>query len=253
MSLLQDGIKLARLKRSIGKDHADKRPFTPIEVGKYLEDMMDELDDPSGKIVAERLGISTSLIKDFHGILNSPDNLHYVWGWAGQEGRIAWSQGREACKFVTDGIISEKELVSLVASVSNGEIKSSDMREIVMLKKRNPDKSFEECCKEISNLVPNVINTIIFITDLEPIVIENIDKRASRDSVSSNDLAESVLIKYLGHENMEGVLIKNQSYIKIAITEHGRQKITSFATKEKMTINKIINHLFIKEGFGHEQ
>ena len=76
-----------------------------------------------------------------------------------------------------------------------------------------------------------------------------------RDSVSSNDLAESVLIKYLGHENMEGVLIKNQSYIKIAITEHGRQKITSFATKDglKMTINKIINHLFIKEGFGHEQ
>ena len=50
------------------KDHLHQ-----LKYGKYLEDMMDELDDPSGKIVAERLGISTSLIKDFHGILNSPE------------------------------------------------------------------------------------------------------------------------------------------------------------------------------------
>ena len=39
MSILTDGIRLARLKRSIGRDHSDPRPLTPIQVAKYLNEM----------------------------------------------------------------------------------------------------------------------------------------------------------------------------------------------------------------------
>ena len=250
MSLLHDGLKLARLKLSIGRNHTADRPLTPIEVAKYIDEMINALDDPAGKKVAGRLGVSTSLIREFHNLLKSPPKFYDLWGWGTSKGgRIAWSQGREACDFFGKNIISEDELGSLIHGVVEEEIEAGDMREIVRLRKKNPDKSFAECYTEISNLIPKTIESIIFITDLDPSVIKNIDKQAAIKSVTSDYIAESIIVKYLGSENVDGVLIKNEMHIKIAITEQGRTVIDRLVEKECITLNKIINHLFIKEGF----
>ena len=254
MSILKDGIRLARLKRSIGRDHADPRPLYPIKVAKEIAEMKKELDDPSNTKTAKRLGVSTSLISDFLSMLDAPkDKYDDVWGWGEfKGGRIPWSMCRRMGKFYAEKIISEEEFGKLVNGVLNDQYPSSSIEEIVYLKKKNPTKSFDDCCKEILNLIPETINSIIFITDLDSIIVKKIQEQAQKKLKSIEDILESVLSKYLGNENLEGVLIKNDKHLKIALNKNGRNKLDEIADKEKKSIVEIVNHLFVKEGYGNE-
>ena len=253
MSILNDGIRLARLKRSIGRDHADPRPLFPIQVAKYLKEMKTELNDPSNEKTAKRLGVSKILVSDFLNMLKAPPKYNDVWGWGPYKGgRLPWSMFRRVCDFYEQKIISEEEFGMLVNGALNEEIPTSSIVEIVYLKKKNPEKPFADCCKEILNLIPETIKSIVFIADLEYTIIEKIIEQAHKESKSEEDIAESILSKYLGSENLEGVLIKNNKYIKIGLTEKGRKKLDEITTKENVLLSEIINHLFLKERFGNE-
>jgi len=253
-SILKDGIRLTRLKLSIGRDHVDPRPLFPIQVAKYLKEMKEELDDPSNIKTANRLGISTGQISDFLGMLDAPSTKYDdVWGWGQfKGGRLPFSMCRRMGKFYAQKIISEEDFGRLVNGAQSGKIPTSSIEEIVYLKKKNPKKSFNECCKEISNLIPEKITSIVFIADLDSNIIEKINEKARKESKSKEEIAESVLSKYLEGENLEGVLIKNDKYIKIALNKKGRQKLDEIAAKEKKSLVEIINHLFFKDGFGNE-
>lgn len=252
-SILKDGIRLARLKRSIGLDHVDPRPLFPIQVARYMEEMKEELDDPSNRKTAKRLEVSTGLISDFLGMLEAPPiKYDHVWGWGPfKGGRLPWSMCRRMGKFYAQKIISEEDFGRLVNGAQSGKIPTSSIEEIVYLKKKNPKKSFNECCKEISNLIPEKITSIVFIADLDSNIIEKIKEKARKESKSEEEIAESVLSKYLGDENLEGVLIKNDKYIKIALNKNARQKLDEITEKENKTIVEIISYLFLKEGFGN--
>ena len=252
MTILKDGLKLARLKRSIGRDHADPRPLFPIQVAKYMEEMKTELNDPSNIKTAERLGVSTSLIVDFVNMLKNPRKFDDVWGWQENKGRIPWSMFRRVGDFYQKKIISEEDFGMLVNGVLNDQIPTSAIEEIVYLKKKNPKKSFDACCKEILNLIPDKFKSIIFIADLDPTIIGEITEQANKESKTVEEIAESILSKHVGNENLEGVLIKNNKYIKIALNEKGRKKLDEITEKENKSIIEIIDYLFFKEGYGNE-
>lgn len=250
MSLIRDGRKLALLKRSIGRDHAEPRPLSPIQVAEYMEEMKSELDDPSGKKTAARLGTSSSLVSDFTHMVNLPPKFHYVFGWGAYKGgSIPWSVFRRAGPFLKNGTITQDDLWTVISGVLQERIPTSSVEEILYLKKKNPEKTIDECCREILNLVPAKIKYVVFITNLDPSVKAGIQKTASDKDVSPNDLAESVLSKHLGKDDTEGVLIKG-GHIKIALTEQGRQNLDSVAKREKVPPTAVVNHLLRKDGLG---
>jgi hypothetical protein len=250
-SILKDGIKLARLKRSIGRDHAEPRPLYPSQAAEYLSEMKKELDDPSNTKIAKRLGVSKSIVSDLLNILKAPSKYRDVWGWGRYKGaRLPWSQFRRVCDFYEQKVISEEEFGMLVNGALNDQIPTSVMEEIVYLKKKNPTKSFEDCCKEILNLIPEKIQSIIFIADLDSDIIKKIREQAHKESKSIEEIAESVLSKYLGAENLKGVLIKNDKHIKIALNELGRKKLDEIASKENKLMIDLIDHLFVRAGYG---
>ena len=253
MSILNDGIRLARLKRSVGRDHAHPRPLPPIQVAKYLQEMKEALDDSSNTKTAERVGIKEVMINDFLSLLKLPSKYNDVWGFSSDsDGKIPFSMFRRAGKFYEQKIISEEEFGMLVNGVLNDQINTSSIEDILYLIKRNPTKSFENCCKEILNLIPERIKSIVFITDLDTIVVEKIRDHARINSKSDEDVIELVLSKYLDDKNIEGVLLKNDKHLKIALNQEGRKKLDEIANKEKKLIIEIVNHLFLKEGFGPE-
>ncbi len=251
MSILKDGLRLAKLKRSIGRDHADPRPLLPIQVATYLKEMKEDLNDLSNVKTAKRLGVSTALISNFLSLLDAPTNKYdYVWGWGtSTDARLAWSMCRRMGIEYKKGLISEEEFGKLVSGALNNQIPPKTVEDILILKKRYPEKSFNECCKEILNLIPESITSIIFIADLDHSIIEKIHKKSISASKSEEDIAESILSKYIGQENIEGVLLKNNKHIKIAFTEKGREKLDKISKQERKSIVEIINYLFLKEGF----
>ena len=249
MSLIQDGRRLALLKRSVGRDHAEPRPLSPIQVAEYMEEMKSDLDDPSGEKTATRLGISSSLVSDFTAMINLPPKFHHLFEWGPYKGGgVPWSVFRRAGPFLKNGTMTQDDLWTVISGVLQEQIPTSSVEEILYLKKKNPDKAMEECCREILNLIPARIKYVVFIADLEPDVKDGIRKAASGKAVSPDDLAESVLSKHLGKGDTEGVLIKN-GQIKIALTEQGRKNLSNVAKMEKVPLTEVVTHL-LKDGLG---
>jgi len=253
MPIIKDGLRLARLNRSIGVNQTTFRPLYPIQVAKYIKEMKDDLNESSNKKIANRLGVKHQLIADFLTLLDAPRKYDDIWGFGrAKGGRLPWTMCRRMSQAYNGKKISEEEFGMLVNGALNNEIPPKMVDDIIMLKKRHPEKPFEDCCKEILNLVPEKITSIIFIADLDSIVIEKIRGQAQKESKSEEEIAESVLSKYVGSENLEGVLIKNDKHIKIALNEKGRKKLDEIAKQENKQLVEIITHLFLKEGFGNE-
>lgn len=250
ITILRDPKKLARLKRSIGHDHAIPRPLYPIEVAKHLQELKEELNDEMGIKTARRLRISTSLLSDFFSLLELPPKYADVWGWGTfSGGRIPWSMFRRAGKFYSKGIISEDDLGILINGVLENQIPTASIEDILYLKKRNPNKSFKDCCNEILKLIPKKITYIVFISDLDATILENMQKRASVESKTLEQLSESILAKFIKSEHIRGVMIKQNAYIKIGLTEQGRKNLGDVAKNENVLLTEVINHIFTKSGF----
>lgn len=257
MPILTDGIRLARLKRSIGRDHADPRPLYPIEVAKYMQEMKDELGVSSNKEIAVRLSLKNqnpALVSDFLSLLSRPSiKFDDVWGWGSQmeDSRIPWSMCRRLGQSYAKKIITGEDYEKIVSGVLNGEIPTSEVEEILSLMKKNPGKSCDDCCKEILNLIPEIIKSIVFIADLDSDIITKINEKAIKESKSKDEIVESVLSKHFREDEIEGALLKT-TYIKIAFSEKGREKLEEIRKKEGKSLLEIINHIFAKEGYGNE-
>ena len=257
MPILTDGIRLARLKRSIGRDHADPRPLYPIEVAKYMQEMKDDLGVSSNKEIAVRLSLKNqnpALVSDFLSLLSRPSiKFDDVWGWGShmEDSRIPFSMCRLLGVFYAKKIITGEDYERIVSGVLDKKIPTSAIEEILYLMKRNPEKSCKDCCKEILNMVPEIIKSIVFIADLDSDVITKINEKAIKESKSKDEIAESVLSKHFREDEIEGALLKT-TYIKIAFSEKGREKLEEIRKKEGKSLLEIINHIFAKEGYGNE-
>ena len=261
MPILTDGIRLARLKRSIGRQHADPRPLSPIEVAKYMQEMKDDLGVSSNKEIAVRLSLKNqnpSLVSDFLSLLSRPSiKFDDVWGWGGEHsleehGRIPFSMCRQLGVCYAKKIITGEDYEKIVSGVLNGEIPTSEVDEILSLMKKNPGKSCDDCCKEILNMVPEIIKYTVFIADLDSDIITKINEKAVKESKSKDEIVESVLSKHFGEDELEGVLLKDDKYIKIAFYEKGREKLDEICKKERKSLVDIFNHIFAREGYGSE-
>ena len=249
MSILTEGITLARLKCSIGREHTNPRPLTPIEVARHMQEIKYALNDSSGSLTAKRLGVSTAIISDFMSLLHAPRKYDDYWGWGKfNGGRLPFSMCRRLGKFYSKNILNEEEFGALVDAVQNEKIPVSAAEEIAYLKKKNREKTFIDCFKEISNMTPQVVRSIVFITDINENTVENLRKTAQEKSVTIEEFMKFILGKYIGNENIDGVLIKKEKYLKIAFNEAGRKKLDEVSTKEKIPLSGIINHICSREG-----
>ncbi len=254
MSTRYNGKLLARLIHSIGTRRVD-RPLLPIEVSDGLRDLADG-DDSFAKreLLGKRFKVSPTIIKNFLDLQKGPPKFRDVWGWGRvKDGRVSWSQFRDACVAFHQEIITEDEFGILVNGVLDGSIKSDNVSEIVHLRKKSPDKSFETCCRELANTVPETIKTVFFIADLDPSISEGIRRKAREKSVSNEDEAERVLSEYVGRGNIEGVVIQDDKYIKIAFTEDGRRNLGDLMKEYNEPSRYIINHLFTRAGYDERQ
>ena len=251
MPILTDGIRLARLRRSIGRDHSEPRPMTPFEVALCIQEMKDDLNTTSNTEVAKRLGlIGGQMVKDFLSFLDRPSKkFDDVWGWGTfvPGSNIGFSMGRRLGVWYAKKIITGDNYNRLVSGILSEEIPTVSVEEILYLKKKNPEKTFEDCCTEIGYLVPEVMKSIVFISDLDPAIFEMISELAKNKSIDSNEMAKIILSRYFEGDELEGILIKNDSIIKIAFSEQGREKLDKICKQDKISRESIINHLLLKE------
>ena len=94
-----------------------------------------------------------------------------------------------------------------------------------------------------------MVRSIVVITDIDEGAVQNLRKTAQEKSINAEDFVESILGRYVGDENIDGVLIKKDKYLKIAFNEIGRKRLDDLSAKEGISLSGVINYIFSKEGF----
>ena len=248
MPLIRDGRRLALLKRSVGRDHAVPRPLSPLQVAECLEEMKSDLADPAGRKTARRLGVSASLVSDFAGMISLPRESRRVLGWGPRrKGSVPWSAFRRAGPLLRDGAITQDDFWALLDGVLQGRVPASAVGDILQLKKKNPDRTAEECRREIMNAVPARKRYVVLVSDLDPDVEAALQEAASAKAASPDALAESALSERLGG-GTEGVLIKD-GRIKVALTGQGRSILGDEARGEKAALAGAVNRI-LRDALG---
>lgn len=256
MPILKDGKRLARLKVSIGRNHVNPRPLKPIQVARYMQEMKDDLGEKSNKIVSERLEVGPQLIGDFLSLLQRPSEKYdSVWGWGSSNPpvKIGWSMCRRLGAFYTEGVISAEDYDKLVSGLLTGKISTTWAEEILYLKKRNADKSFDECCTEIANLVPDIVESFLVIFDLEEQLYSKISEFSKKQGKSVDSIIEDSLAEFFPNEGeLEGVLVKDEEILKVALSKEGRKRLGELCKENKVDLEEIIGKLLEKK-FGDEK
>lgn len=245
MDLLKDPKRFARLLRSIGVGVQKKRPLTPIEVATEIEELKKEINGTNSE-VAERLHVDPKQILDFLKLLRLPSSIQHTLGYGRIDlGRIPFTTGariseldsKEDMKILANSVLDEDKVV----------IKKEEVQQLVNLKKRNPEKSIDECISQILKIRPRITTSYLIVSDLKESIAENLEKKSKQIGKNLNDFALEILAKFFPEQSMEEVIIKDQKYIKIALTEEGYKKFYEY--KKTYSINEIANHLFESEGY----
>lgn len=256
MPIIKDGKRLARLKASIGRNHVEPRPLKPIQVARYMQEMKDDLGEKTDKVIAERLEVSPQQIKDFLSLLKRPSEKYdSVWGWGSSNPpvKIGWSMCRRLGAFYAEGVILAEEYDKLVSGLLKGELSTTWAEEILYLKKRNADKSFDECCTEIANLVPDIVESFVVIFDLDEELYSKISEFSEKQGKSVDNVIEDSLAEFFPNEGeLEGVLVKDKEILKVALSKEGRKRLGELCKANKVDLEEIIGKLLEKK-FGDDK
>lgn len=251
MSILKDHKRLARLSESIGVGTHGERPMTPIEVAYAIEDLKNATGDSIKDIARNRLHVDPSTCRLFLSLLDLPPEwsgmFHY--GSADSSGRIPLSLAcRIAPKFKNNKLT--KRQVDLLKSAmldSNESAKRDDIIAVITCIANHPEKSTEQCIRDIMNLTPKIIRGYVVITDIDSDFVSKIRKECTNSDMTEQEILLLKLSKHFSKNSINGVKIKNDKFVQISFDKKGYAEFYSMAKKKGVSANSLVDHILSKE------
>ena len=232
---------------SIGVRTHGERPMTPYKVALSIQELINETGDDLKKI-GNRLKVTPDTCKMFLAILDMPPDWWDIlrFGTADGSGRLPFSMASKVAPKFKKGEIIEDDLDLLKGAAVHPTTPAlrDDINNIISCYSTNPDKSIQDCIKEIMNLVPDKISSFIIITDIDPKFVEKIKKT---DDTNVNQLLIKILSKYFPEKSIENIRIKNEIFIQLFLNEVGHKSFYALAEKKGLLPKEVINDLLDEE------
>lgn len=250
MSILNDPERLAKLKGSIGVRTHGERPMTPIEVAHAIEDLKKATGDSLKDIAKNRLHVNPSTCRMFLSLLDIPElsgMFHY--GPADNSGRIPLTLAyRIAPKFKNNKLTKHQiDLLKDAMLNSNEPARRDDIIAVLACMKNHPEKSIEECIREIMNVTPKIIHGYVVITDISSSFVSTIRKKCINSSMLEQEILLSKLSKHFSKNSVNEAKIKNDKFVQISFDKSGYNEFYSMAKKEDVSANNLVDYILSKE------
>lgn len=243
---------MAELKMSIGTKTHGERPLTPVEVAFGIRDLQEETGEKLEKI-AERLKVHQDTCKMFLAILDLPEDWYDIWrfGKADESGRLPFSMASKIAPKLKNKTLSKSDLDILKGAAldTKSPARRDDISNILSCIMKNPESNVEKCCTEIMNLKPEKIPGFVFITDINPEFVIELNERSLKIGKSVKEILLDIFSSYFPTRSMEDLRIKNDQYIQIVFNKEGHDTLYKLSEIEKTPLKKLINHILAKEGF----
>ena len=242
MLILDNPSRLANLLGSINVSYV-KRPLGPIDVANEINVMLEDLGGDSNEL-ARRLPIEQDMINQFSYLRNLPEKIQgmVVWGASKHEtGAIGFSV---ASKIALLDATEDMEKMAGTITKMPRPVTKEEIKSIVSLKKRNPDKTIDDCLLEVLNVArPTVITHHIFLSGLNPDIARSIKRFADQSGESMHEVALRTLHNVFPEKSLENVKVFSDC-IRLALTKKGSDFITEYSESRNVPMQEVLNHMF---------
>lgn len=246
MCILKNPERLANLLASINVPKASSRPLSPIEVAREMQSMLEELGGDQREL-AKRLPISNEFIREFLRLLKLPTKYQdaVVWGGSDRDaGLLGFSVAAKIARL--DQYEDQEKLISEILDMSHPTPTKEEIKEILSLKRQNPEKDMSECLSETLNITRTVIvQHFMFVSGLAQTFEDALIKKGAgqRQSNAAFDVLSPIF--------PSGVLKDAKvfkGHIRLLMDERGPKFITEYSQQHGLLRQNVVNHMLESAG-----
>lgn len=248
MMILEDPKRLARLLASINVSHAD-RPLGPIEAAEAIRDMLSDLGGDMQEL-RNRLPLSNDMIMAFQRVLRLPQQIHNMVAWGkskndmSKNGEISFSVAHFLALLEDDEEILK--LVSTTLDMSR-PVTKDEIKSIVRLRRRSPDKTIDDCMREVINVTrPIIIHDFLFISGIDPSLVAALREYSKKGGKVPDQGALELLSSEFPDDSIKDVRVKDD-HVRVMLSEEGHEFISVYADSNNLSRKSVIDHIISKE------
>lgn len=245
MSVLDSPGRLAKLLLSVNVP-GTARPLSPPDVATEIHKLLTDLGDDRDELV-RRLPIGQDLTRQFLRLLDLPPQIRgmVVWGESRHEtGAIGFSVASRIAS-----LNDHDDMLRVAGTITEmpRPVTAEEIKGIVSLKKRNPDKAIEECLSEVLNVTrPVTITHHMFLSGLDPDIVRSLKRRARESDKSPHELAADSLRRVFPSDLLKSVRVFSDC-IRLSLARNGTDFISKYSESRGIPMQEALNHMLGSE------
>lgn len=243
MLVLNNPQRLAKLLASLNVPGSD-RPLSPVEVANEIELMCNDLSGDL-KGVINRLPVSADIVKEFLALMKLPPEIQDVVTW-GESNKANGSIGFSAAAKISK-LKNHDDVLRLAGTILNMSrpVTKEEIKGVISLKKRVPDKPIDECIAEVLNVTrQTTIHNFLFICKIN----FNIELLAKNNPKSSfHDAVFSILKGKFPPETLKSVKISGD-HVRLVLEKKGWEFIATYAEQHSLYRQNVVTHMLESGG-----
>lgn len=227
---------------SVNVSSKKERPLTPIETAREIQQWMEEKNLSKDEMSKKFRLKTTDMITQFLSLLQLPYEIQHAIEWGkNQENHLGFSAAAELTT-----LTEKKDMEKLAKAMINYKFSRDEVAAVIDLKKRNSEKSIEDCIHEIKKFRPKILEGYLVVSPLHEKNREILKNRAKRDDITSADLLRSILEEYLPKKSISSTKIREEG-VTLSLDEAGYEKFNKISTQFEILLKDTIDFLIEKK------
>ena len=207
--------RLARLLLSVNvKEKNQYRPLTPIQAADEIQAWINEkkLSIPE---ITEKFALKDSgMIKHFLNLLKLPKSIQQSVGWT--SGSIGISTASQIAQ-----LPSQKEMTPLAKALAKDQLDRGEVMNIVSIRKKNPDKSLNDCVKEVKDFRIEWTEENVITGNVQEDNLKFIKNYAKNKNLTADDALKQSIGKEIPLLHIINLKFKPDNTIFLSLDEEG--------------------------------
>ena len=247
MLLLNNPQRLAKLLASLNVQGSN-RPLSPVEVANEIKALQEDLGGDFKETI-KRLPVSAEIAKQFMQIMALPSKIQdvIVWGESSKkDGSIGFSVAAKMAK-----LSNHNDILKLAGTILDmpRPVTKEELKGLLSLKKRNPDKSIDECISEVLNVTREfTVQHFLFISKINSSIASAlIPSESGRDAHGE---ALAILKGSFPQGTLKDVKVSNER-VRLALDEAGWKFIAEYSGRHNLPRQDVVDHMLKSAGFAN--
>ena len=237
--------RLARLLVSVNvKEKNQYRPLTPIQVAAEIKVWVNEkkLSVPE---ITEKFALKDSgMITHFLNLLKLPKSIQQSVGWT--SGSIGISTASRISQ-----LPNKKEMNALTQALAKEQLDRSEVMNIVSIRRKNPDKSLNDCVKEVKDFRIEWTEENVIIGSAQEDNLKFIKNYAKNKNLTTEDVLKQSICKEITPQHIINLKFKPDNTILLSLDEEGLEIFD--ALPEKLNFPRVDFFNFFIAKLGEEK